>query len=217
MVDLSNVLVQLKDVGYKTGVFQRSEVKELCNVLQPDERILQATNGHYEGGFGLLVATDHRLILIDRKIMFLTLDSIAYSMIQEVTFNYRLLNSTIHIFTSNKVLDFSSWNHGQIRSILMYAQKAMRDPKALLKEDVEAPMHTMKYENLRIPEVDIDDVPTMPQPSSPFVNENTQSSFIKSSSINTMPIEPTNLSTDRASSNYTQPALGQRNYARRYY
>src|ERR1035438_6354320 len=66
MVLLSNVLKQLSKVGYHAGIFQRSEVKELCNVLHEDEQIIQATNGHYEGGFSLLVATDHRLIL-DRK------------------------------------------------------------------------------------------------------------------------------------------------------
>jgi hypothetical protein len=133
MVELSVVLKQLSKAGYRNRIWQRAEVKELCNVLHEDEIILQATNGHYNGGFSLLVATDHRLILVDRKIMFLTLDSISYSMIQEISYNYRLLNSTLHIFTSNKSLDFSSWNHAQIRAILTYAQKAMKN-KAVNKD-----------------------------------------------------------------------------------
>jgi hypothetical protein len=115
----------LASIGYKVPSWQKAEVRELCRVIHPDEVIIQAVNGHYEGGFGLLVATNHRLLLVDRKPMFLTLDAISYGMIQEISLNYRLLNSTIHIWTSNKCLDFSSWNHTRIREVLDYAQKSI--------------------------------------------------------------------------------------------
>lgn len=125
MLDIKDVLRQLDNIGYKVTAWQRAEVKELCNALSSDETIVATINGHYEGGFGILVATNHRLLLVDRKIMFLTLDSISYGMIQEISLTYRLLNSTLHIFTSNKTLDFSSWNHAGVRNILDYSQKSI--------------------------------------------------------------------------------------------
>ena len=231
MVELSKVLKQLADVGYKTTMFQRSEVKELCNVLHEDEEILQATNGYYEGGFSLLVATDHRLLLVDRKPMFLTLDSIAYSMIQEVTFNYRLLNSTIHIYTSNKVLDYNSWNHSQLRSILSFTQRAMREPShqvpqtavtipaALPLAETAHPIidQPLGSPTMSVPdEPDMDEIPTMPQPSHVFANENTESAYVTSSSINTMPLEPTNLNIGE-SATFAAPKFVERRYDRKYF
>lgn len=216
MVELSNVLRQLSKVGYRSGIFQRSEVKELCNVLHEDEVILQATNGHYEGGFSLLVATDHRLILVDHKPMFLTLDSIAYTMIQELSFTYRLLNSSIHIYTSNKVLDFSSWNHNQLRTILATAQKAMKDPNSLIAAPPEV-VHDIEEQTEKIPEPNMDEVPTMPSPRPVFMNDNTESAYASNSSINTLPVEPADLSTNLSKSGYSSVSLGQRHYERRYF
>jgi hypothetical protein len=261
MRKLSEVKKLLSKAGYRTSMFQRAEVKELCNVLHDDEQIFQATNGYYEGGFSLLVATDSRLLLIDRKPMFLTLDSIAYSMIQEVSFNYRLLNSTIHIYTSNKCLDFSSWNQSQIRAILNHAQATMRGEKVQLKTPVEmrqeeqkagedTPMQkayseaktenekserknndsqstdekqntdpNMQYERLSVAEMDMEDVPTMPVLTPHYLNDNVQPTLTSSSTVNTLPIDPNDLSTGSTGklASYGTPSLGQRHYVRRYF
>jgi hypothetical protein len=152
--------------------------------------------------------------------MFLTLDSISYQMIQEVTFNYRLLNSTIHIYTSNKVLDFSSWNHGQIRSILTYTQKAMREIANNKFKDTtvsEIPYNVAEVETLGVPEMDLNEVPTLPEPFTPAVNAEIPSEeFVEPSSINTLPVSPADL---KISPNpaYRVQSLGQRHYARRYF
>lgn len=202
-------------------MWQRAEVKELCNVLHEDETISEATNGYYEGGFSLLVATNQRLLLVDRKPMFLTLDSIAYSMIQEVSFNYRLLNSTIHIYTTNKCLDFNSWHHSQIRSILNHTQAAMRQdrPPQYNRQYVEQrplPMpepQYMSYEQLSVPEIVINSVPYMSTPS--HVNDNTQSAYAPVQNVATLPVEPANLAPSTTLSAIKTSV--NRQYARRYY
>ena len=198
MVELSYVLDQLANAGYRAGFFQRAEVRELCKILHEDEQILQATNGHYEGGFSLLVATDQRLILVDRKPMFLTIDSIAYSMIQEITFDYRLINSTIHVYTSNKTLDFSTWNHAQVRAILNHIQAAMRAMKMPPKIEVQLPepVDSMKYEPIELPKLETDVVPTMPLPHHFSSNENTQSAYMAHSIMNAMKVSPTEFNID---------------------
>lgn len=220
MVEQAKVMAQLSKVGYKAKMFQRAEVKELCNVLHEDEIILQATNGYYEGGFGLMVATSVRILLVDKKPMFLTLDSISYSMIQEVTFNYRLLNSTIHIFTSNKCLDFNSWNHAQIRAILNHTQQAMRVSKQPRYAEPPLPANQyMQYEEVSAPEIDMEEVPTMPHPIPPHFNENTESVLYASTSatVDTLPLQPNNLNTDTKISPYQASGLAERRYLRRYY
>lgn len=130
MVSLEAIKAQLASAGYVSSFWSRSEIKELCNVIHDEEQIISAVNGYYEGGFALLVGTDHRLILVDRKPLFLTLDTIAYNTIQEVSLNYRLLNSSINIYTSNKCMVFRSWNHANLRAILMYTQKRIIESRS---------------------------------------------------------------------------------------
>lgn len=155
MIALSNIEAQLAKAGCRISSWGRAEVKELCNILTPGETIVQALNGYYDNGFALLVATDQRLLLVDRKPMFLTLDAISYSMIQEVLLNYRLLNSTIHIYTSNKVLIFSSWNHHRLRMILNHTQQKVLEVRAY-----QGYMNPQGY----APQPQPMSVPTVPQP-----------------------------------------------------
>jgi hypothetical protein len=80
-------------------------------------------NGRYEGGFALLCLTDHRLLLIDRKPMFLTLEDIRFDMIAEIDYHARLLDNTVHIITPNRKLVFRSWNQKRLRELLNHTQQ----------------------------------------------------------------------------------------------
>lgn len=122
MVDLHQVEAQLRDVGCTFRFFGKPEVRELAKILQPGEKIAHAVNGYYEGGFALLCVTDQRLLLIDRKPMFLTIEDIRFDMIAEIDFNHRLLNATARIFSMNKSLVFTTWNHERLRMLIDHLQ-----------------------------------------------------------------------------------------------
>lgn len=122
MVHLHTVEEQLKAIGCNFRFFGRPEIKELTKILLPGETIAQCTNGYYEGGIALLVVTDHRLLLVDRKPMYLTIEDLRFDMISEIDFSHRLLNATIRIFSTNKSLMFTSWNHARLRKLVEYLQ-----------------------------------------------------------------------------------------------
>ena len=127
MVTLQYVEEQLKRVGSNFKFFGRPEIRELANILLPDEIIAGATNGRYEGGFALLCVTNHRLLLIDRKPMFLTLEDIRFDMIAEMDFSARLLDSTVRVITPNRTLVFNAWSHHRLRAILNYTQQRVME------------------------------------------------------------------------------------------
>ncbi|HSX32539.1 MAG TPA: PH domain-containing protein [Candidatus Saccharimonadales bacterium] len=127
MVTLSYVEEQLKRIGCNFKFWGRPEIRELAKVLMPDEIIAGATNGRYEGGFALLCVTSHRLLLVDRKPLFLTLEDIRFDMIAEINFNARLLDSTIRIMTPNRTLAFTGYNQHRIRNILNYTQQKVME------------------------------------------------------------------------------------------
>ena len=52
-------------LGFGTG----GEVKELAKILWTDEQPMKMARGTYHGGNGIIVATDRRLIFIDKGLI----------------------------------------------------------------------------------------------------------------------------------------------------
>ncbi|HSW65922.1 MAG TPA: PH domain-containing protein [Bacillota bacterium] len=127
MVTLSFVEEQLKRVGCNFRWWGRAEIRELANVLMPDEIIAGCANGRYENGFALLCVTNHRVLLVDRKPMFLTLEDIRFDMITEIDYSARLLDSTVNIMTPNRKLIFTSWSRDRLRKMLDYTQRRVME------------------------------------------------------------------------------------------
>lgn len=127
MVSLHHVEEQLKQVGCNFQVWGRAEIRELCHVLMPDEVIAQAANGTYEGGFAMLVVTNYRVLLVDRKPMLLTLEDIRYDMIAEVDYHFGLFNDAVRLFTPMRDLVFKSWSSARLRKCVNYIQQRVME------------------------------------------------------------------------------------------
>jgi hypothetical protein len=127
MVSLHEVEAQLQHVGCNFKMWGRAEIRELSTVLMQDEKISQAANGSYEGGFAMLVVTNYRVLLIDRKPMMLTIEDIRYDMISEVDFHNRMLGATVRIFTPTRNLVFNSWSNVRVRKCVNYIQQRVME------------------------------------------------------------------------------------------
>ena len=80
-------------------------------IILPDEEIFECVNGIYEGGFALLVATDVRVLLIDKKpLNYLTVEDLRFDMINEIDYNHRVFGAHVDITTGNRELKFRSYN-----------------------------------------------------------------------------------------------------------
>lgn len=123
MVSTQEVQAQLKRIGVEIRFWGRAEVKELQHILLSGEQIQHAVNGRYDGGFAMLVATDMRVLLIDKKPFYLTLEDIRYDMVAEVDFSHRLLDASIRICSVNKEFRFTSMRHRALRMMTMYIQE----------------------------------------------------------------------------------------------
>jgi hypothetical protein len=125
MISLLKIEEQLHQIGFRTHGWGRGEIKELCQIMADDEVILQCVNGYYQNGFAMLVATSHRLLLVDQKPMFLTVEAVWYDKIGQIEYNHRLLNSNLCISSPSKDIKFTSANQARLRQILAYAQEKM--------------------------------------------------------------------------------------------
>ena len=133
MVTREYVQQQLKLIGYKVGFFNKAEVNELVNILMPNENIYECVNGYYEGGYALLVVTNDRLLLIDKKpLQFLTIEDVRFTQISQIFYNNRLIGAFMSIFFLGvKNLRFNSLNKTRLRNLVIQVQNLISQYKNL--------------------------------------------------------------------------------------
>lgn len=123
MVTLEEVEKQLEAIGANSRFWGRAEIVELQHILIPGEQIQACLNGRYEGGLATFVATDQRLLLVDKKLFYLTVEDMRYDMIAEVDFGAQLFSGTINVCTPTKNLAFTTLKPKQLRQVATYIQQ----------------------------------------------------------------------------------------------
>ena len=123
MISSKQVEQQLKTIGCHYSFWGSTEVAELANILMDDEEIAIAINGYYEGGFGLLVATNLRVLIVDKKPFVLNVEDLRYEMMTEVTYGARLLIADMHIAIPTRTIYFDSWSMTKLHAAMRYIQK----------------------------------------------------------------------------------------------
>ncbi len=147
MVHQSVIHARMAQLGIKVSGWYKPELKELSQILMDNEEIISMLTGRYYGGYALLVATERRLLLIDKKTMFMSLEDIRYDMISEIDYSSRLFDATITIFTVNKQHKFTSVKHkDHMRHLTVFVQKqimAIRQPQNMqeLAREIEEDNH----------------------------------------------------------------------------
>ncbi len=81
---IKRVRKELKAAGAGSIGLQTSEREEIARIMHPDEHIGGVIYGRYAGGLAWLVATDHRVIFMDKKPLFTTNDELTYDVVSGV-------------------------------------------------------------------------------------------------------------------------------------
>lgn len=130
MVTNEDLAKQLERVGFKMDGWGKAEVHELPHILVPGEEIYELVNGVYEGGFALLMASNVRLLLIDKKpLNYLTVEDFRFDMINEIDYSHRLMGAQIRVSTGSKTLRFRSYNQKRLRKLISHVQHCMAENK----------------------------------------------------------------------------------------
>jgi hypothetical protein len=127
MIKLHEIERQLRHIGATFSIWTYPEVRELQHILMPGEEIKAFVSGRYSGGFAVICATDLRILLVDKKIMYLTVEDIRYDMIVEVDYSYRLLEATTSIITPTNTLVFMSYKKYPLRQATNFIQQRVME------------------------------------------------------------------------------------------
>lgn len=128
MVHPSVIEARIGKLGFRHSRWFRAEIDELQNVLMEQEQIVVMVCGRYFGSFALLVATDQRLLLIDKRVFFMTIEDTRYDMVSEINYNSQVYSANATIYTINKTHKFSSIKYKkELRDLTNYVQKRVME------------------------------------------------------------------------------------------
>ncbi len=127
MVRAITVQKQLKAIGASFPFFGRPEIDELPKIMVDGEVIQHIIFGRYEGGYAVLCATNFRILLIDKKLLFLTVEDVRYDMIAELDYGHQFLGATIHIRSFSKDLKFQCFNKQKLRDFTSFIQQRVME------------------------------------------------------------------------------------------
>lgn len=150
MVRTEDVDQQLKRIGVNFQFLGRPELREIPHILFDNEQINHVVRGRYEGGWAVLCVTDQRVLLIDKKPFYLTIEDMRYDMIADVEFNHRLIDATIRLGTVNKTLRFTAYSHGSLRLVTTFIQQqvmAFRQRQSSQQQQVVQQQFTPQFQD----------------------------------------------------------------------
>jgi hypothetical protein len=120
--NLEEVQAQIGHIDGATKVMGRKEIKELPQILWEDEKLEKIVQGRYESGFGVLVATNKRLLFVDKGIMKLRVEDFPYDKVSSIQYKTGLLMGTITIFASGNRAEIKDVEKNQARAFGDYVR-----------------------------------------------------------------------------------------------
>ena len=144
MHSYESVLSQLNSLGIRHGRVFQGEVKALARLLLPDEQIEQFMTGRYDAGPAILVATNRRLLLVDKKPFNLTIEDIPYDMVSEVEYSMQAFNATIAVHSISKTINMMSFRQTLLRRFAGFVQARVMHIRANT-QSAQNPAQRMSY------------------------------------------------------------------------
>lgn len=120
---------QLKSQGYRQWRMLRSnELREIPTLLRDEEIVKKAIYGSYEGGWAMMVATDQRVIFVDRKIFRSKVQYIAYRNIFSFDYSSNFFYGQIEIFARGAKVVLNRIRRNYLIDFCQYLDQMVEEP-----------------------------------------------------------------------------------------
>lgn len=131
-----------KHMDEVSRLLSRKEVKELPNILWEDEELEKLVQGRYGKGFGILAATNKRLIFVDKGFLVgLRVEDFPYDKITSIQYETGLFFGKVTIFSSGNKAEIDNINKIYVRDFAEYIRARI----TTIKEPVNMP--TQRVDN----------------------------------------------------------------------
>ncbi|RXA19922.1 hypothetical protein EQO05_07175 [Methanosarcina sp. MSH10X1] len=130
MPTLEEVKDQISHLDTTSKLFGHKEIKELPNILWEDERIEKLVQGLYEKKNGILVATNKRLIFIDKGLIYgLRVEDFPYDKVSSIQYKTGLIFGELTIFASGNKADIQQVDKKIVRNFSDYVRARITEIK----------------------------------------------------------------------------------------
>lgn len=130
MPTLDEIKLRIKGLGGFESFLGRREIKELPNILWQDENVENVIQGIYNNGNGILVATNKRLIFVDKGILFgLRVEDFPYDKITNIQYETGLLFGKLAIYTASNKSIIEQVTKSHVRSFGDWVRARISSPK----------------------------------------------------------------------------------------
>ena len=129
MPTLDEINEQLKNLDGVQKLFGKKEIKELPNILWEDEKLEKLVQGVYNNGQGILIATNKRLIFIDKGFFWgLKVEEFPYDKISSIQYETGMIFGKITIFASGNKAEIEQLFKDSCRSFCDYVRARISSP-----------------------------------------------------------------------------------------
>lgn len=101
---------ELAALGASRFALATSESQYLPRLIHPEEHIGALVYGHHKDGFAMLIATNMRVIFLDKKPLFVNQDDISYSVVSGVSYGNAGFDMLVTLHTRIKDYAIRSFN-----------------------------------------------------------------------------------------------------------
>lgn len=121
MPTLEEIHEQLKSSNVEKMHLGKKEIKELPSILWDDEKIEKLTSGLYNNGSGIFVATNKRVLFVDKGILFgLKVEDFPYDKISSIQYKTGFVMGEIKIFCSGNKAEITHVPNEDAKNISEY-------------------------------------------------------------------------------------------------
>lgn len=126
----------LRSMGASPYILSRPEVEKLALLLQDNERIEAFICGTYIAGWGMLVATERKLIFIEKQFVRLKVEELPYQMISAIDHSTGRKYGKVTVRAQRKDYYFRRVNRDCVKKFISYVESRMY-------KDKEVPMEVL--------------------------------------------------------------------------
>ncbi len=99
---VDRVKQELRALGVSTYGMLKMESRYLPHIIHPNEHIGGVLYGRTDNGSAMLIATDRRVIFLDKKPLFINEDEITYDVVSGINFSHAGFGTTVTLHTRIK-------------------------------------------------------------------------------------------------------------------
>ncbi len=131
MPSADQIRAQMKEVGAYDKLLVFREIGYLPKILAPDERIEAALAGFYKNGNGLLVATQRRLLFVDKGLLWgVTQEEFPFSSVTSIEHTLGLVFGKVAIYCAGNRAEITLIEKAQVQPFLARLDHVRRQQSA---------------------------------------------------------------------------------------